>query len=83
MIKSNLRFRNLPGHPTITDLAEEKSSGVPTKEGDDVSHYEMFGNIHLTGTGIFKNVQGSGLATFGASTGFVVHHVAWIKAWPL
>jgi hypothetical protein len=82
LIKEKLYFKNLPGEPTLMGLAEEKSSGV-SDEISEISHIEMFGNFQLRGTGIFNNVKGSGIAIFGASTGFVVHHIAWIKGWPL
>ena len=82
LIKEKLCFKNLPGCPTLIGLAEEKSSGAIPSEKADMSKLEMFGSFQIVGTGIFKNVQGTGIAMFGASTGFVVHHIALVKGWP-
>lgn len=86
LIKEKLYFKNLPGHPTLIGLAEEKNSGVPSdwQPGQPPpSNYENFGNFQLRGTGIFAKVEGEGIAMMGSSTGFVVYHVALIKGWPL
>jgi hypothetical protein len=95
LIKETLYFKNLPGHPTLIGLAEEKCSGCIVSPNIDLTkvasaqeqartiHMEFFGNFQLTGTGIFKNVEGSGIGMFGVSTGFVVIHAAPIKGWPL
>jgi hypothetical protein len=83
MIKETLYFKNLPGHPTLMGRAELKASGLIYSPSLDLSHVEVFGNFQLTGTGIFKNVKGSGIAMMGVSTGYVVYHLAWIKGWPL
>jgi hypothetical protein len=83
LFKETLYFKNLPGHPTLTGRAEEKGSGLIFSPSVDFSHAEMFGNFQLTGTGMFKNVKGSGIGMFGVSTGFVVYHLALIKGWPL
>jgi hypothetical protein len=95
LIKETLYFKNLPGHPTLIGLAEEKCSGCivpPNIDLKDVESmkaqacatpFEMFGNFQLNGTGIFKNVEGSGIGMCGVSTDFVVIHAALIKGWPL
>ena len=85
LIQEKLYFKNLPGSPILIGLAEEKSSGANPSPTMDMSkiEIEMFGNFQLTGTGIFKDVKGSGIGMFGVSTGFVVYHVALIKGWPL
>jgi len=83
MIKETLQFKNLPGTPTLTGLVELKNSGCIYSPKTDFSHAENIGNFPLVGTGIFKRVKGSGIATFGASTRYLVYHIAWIKGWPL
>ena len=83
MVQETLAFKNLPGHPTLIGRTEEKVSGEILSPTVDVSHLEVAGNFQLTGTGMFRNVQGSGYATIGVSTGFVVYHFAWISGWPL
>jgi hypothetical protein len=83
LLKETLYFKNLAGHPTLKGRAEIKGSGLILSPSVDISHAEAFGNFQLTGTGIFKNVKGFGIAMFGASTGFVVYHIAHVKGWPL
>jgi hypothetical protein len=83
LIKETLYFKNLPEHPTLMGRAEEKGSGCIFSPSLDLSHAEMFGNFQLTGTGMFKNVEGSGFGMWGVSTGYVVYHFALIKGWPL
>ncbi len=83
MIKEILHFKNLPGNPTLTGLAVVKSSSVIYSPKADLSHAENVGNYQLVGSGIFKDVVGSGIAMFGRSTDNIVYHIAWIKGWPL
>jgi hypothetical protein len=37
----------------------------------------------VTGTGMFRNVEGYGTGMLGQSTGLVVRHFALVKGWPL
>ena len=83
MIRETLYFKNLPRHSTLMGLAELKSSGCIYSPSVDFSHVENFGNFQLVGTGIFKDVKGSGVAMMGVSTNYVVYHIAWIRGWPL
>ena len=83
MIKETLCFKNLPGHPTLIGWTAEKDSSFILSPQMDITHLEVFGSFQLTGTGVFKKVNGSGIGMMGASTSYVVYHVAWIKGWPL
>lgn len=83
IIQETLTFKNLPGHPTLNGLAEEKVTGLFLLPTLDISHYECWGNYQVTGTKMFSNVNGDGTAMLGQSTGLVVRHFALIKGWPL
>jgi hypothetical protein len=83
MVKETLLFRNLPGHSSLFGRTEMKTTGCIYSPALDFSRAEILGNFQLNGTGVFKKVEGSGIAMFGVSTGFVVYHIAWIKGWPL
>jgi hypothetical protein len=79
LIQETLYFKNLPGHPTLNGRTEEKATGymVPYDK------FEFSGNFQLTGTKMFRGVEGYGAASFGASTGFVSYHFAQISGWLL
>jgi hypothetical protein len=82
LIQETLYFKNLPGHPTLKGRGEEKITGLITSPLD-ISHEECIGNFQLTGTKMFRDVEGFGTGMLGQSTGLVVRHFALIKGWPL
>lgn len=79
MVQETLYFNNLPGHPTLFGLTEEKATSYLAP----YANFEFNGNFQLTGTGMFKDVEGYGTAAFGASTGFVIYHLAQISGWQI
>jgi hypothetical protein len=83
LIQETLYFKHLPGHPTLKGRGEEKIAGLIVAPTLDISHYEIQGNFQLTGTGMFRNVEGYGTGMLGQSTGLVVRHFALVKGWPL
>ena len=83
IIQETLTFNHLPGHPTLKGRAEEKATGLVLSPAIDISNLEYFGNYQISGTKMFKNVQGDGAAMEGQSTGLVVRHFGLIKGWPL
>jgi hypothetical protein len=83
IIQETITFKNLPGHPTLNGRAEEKATGLVLSPAIDISNLEYFGNYQISGTKMFKNVQGDGAAMEGQSTGLVVRHFGLIKGWPL
>jgi hypothetical protein len=85
IIQETLTFKHLRDHPTIIGLAEEKVSGLflPPENPLDISHYENLGNYQVTGTKMFRNVNGDGMGMLGQSTDLIVRHFALIKGWPL
>jgi len=82
MLYETLYFNNLPwGHSscsTLVGMASEKASGLTSHATSEFNGY-----FQLTGTGIFRNVQGSGIAMKGVSTNMNSWHIAWISGWPL
>ncbi len=79
MVQETLYFYNLPGNPTLNGRAEEKATNYMAPFTD----FEFIGNFQVTGTGMFRGVEGYGTAAFGASTGFVVYHFAQVSGWPI
>jgi hypothetical protein len=77
MVQETLYFNNLPGHPTLIGLTEEKATNYLAP----YTNFEFNGNFQVSGTGMFRNVEGNGASAFGASTGFVVYHFAQISGW--
>ncbi len=45
IIQETLTFKNLPGHPTLNGLAEEKVTGLFLLPTLDISHYEVLGQL--------------------------------------
>lgn len=83
IIQETFTFNNLPGKPTLNGRAEEKVTGLIMLPAPDISKLEYFGNYQISGTKIFENVQGDGMAMEGISTGFVARHFGLIKGWPV
>ena len=83
IIQETLTFNNLPGKPTLNGRAEEKVTGLIILPTPDISNLEYFGNYQISGTKMFENVQGDGMAMEGQSTGLVARHFGLIKNWPL
>jgi hypothetical protein len=77
MIQETLYFNNLHGHPTLIGLTEEKATNYLAP----YTNFEFSGNFQVSGTGMFKGVEGSGYSAFGASTGLVAYHIAQISGW--
>jgi hypothetical protein len=82
IIQETLTFNNLPGHPTLKGRAEEKATGLILVPEVDISNLEYFGNYQISGTKMFRNVQGDGMGMEGQSTGLVARHFGLIKGWP-
>jgi hypothetical protein len=82
IIQETLTFKKLPGHPTLNGRAEEKATGLILDPAVDITNLEYFGNYQLSGTKMFRNVQGDGSAMEGQSTGLVARHFGLIKGWP-
>ena len=83
IIQETLTFKHLPGHPTLNGRAEEKATGLILVPELNIDNLEYFGNYQISGTKMFKNVQGDGMGTEGQSTGLVTRHFGLIKGWPL
>jgi hypothetical protein len=83
LLQETLYFKHLPGHPTLKGRGEEKMTGLILSPAVDISKYECWGNFQVTGTGMFRNVEGYGTGMLGQSTGLVVRHFALVKGWPL
>jgi len=79
MVQETLRFTNLPGNPTLCGRTEEKATNYMAPYTD----FEFNGAFQVTGTKMFRWVEGEGIGAFGATTGFVVYHFAQIRGWPL
>lgn len=83
IIQETLTFKKLPGHPTLKGRAEEKATGLIIIPEIDISNLEYFGNYQISGTRMFRNVEGDGMGMEGQSTGLVARHFGLIKGWPL
>jgi hypothetical protein len=79
LVQETLYFKNVPGNPTLCGLTEEKATDYIAP----YTNFEFIGNFQVTGTKMFRCVEGYGTATFGASSGFVVYHFAQVSGWPI
>jgi hypothetical protein len=70
-------FKNLHGHPTLTEWAVNQFTG----SAPPYTSLHYWGDFKLTGTKMFSKVEGFGMGDLTIATG--VRSSGWIKGWPL